>query len=86
LGNFVFDYFPGDPPEWTGWVVKLTFRPGQPVDLEMNSVKLDGSGIPHPVLEVDLLPNAYGSMPTAAAPAPPPQAEPAASGPSLPGK
>ena len=24
LGNFVFDYYPGDPPEWTGWVVKLT--------------------------------------------------------------
>jgi poly-gamma-glutamate synthesis protein (capsule biosynthesis protein) len=86
LGNFVFDYFPGDPPEWTGWVVKLTFRPGQPVDLEMHSVKLDGSGIPHPVLEADLLPNAYGSMPTAAAPDSPPQAEPAASGPSLPGK
>jgi hypothetical protein len=86
LGNFVFDYFPGDPPEWTGWVVKLTFRPGQPVDLDMNSVKLDGSGIPHPVLEADLLPNAYGSMPTAAAPDSPPQAEPAASGPSLPGK
>ena len=70
LGNFVFDYFPGDPPEWTGWVVKLTFRPGQPVDLEMNSVKLDGAGIPHPVVEEDLLPNAYGSMPTAAASAP----------------
>ncbi len=65
LGNFVFDYFPGDPPEWTGWVVKLTFRPGQPVDLAMHSVKLDASGIPHPVVEVDLLPSAYGSMPTA---------------------
>ena len=65
LGNFVFDYFPGDPPEWTGWVAKLTFRPGQPVDLAMHSVKLDASGIPHPVVEVDLLPSAYGSMPTA---------------------
>jgi poly-gamma-glutamate capsule biosynthesis protein CapA/YwtB (metallophosphatase superfamily) len=65
LGNFVFDYFPSDPPEWTGWVVKLTFRPGQPVDLEMHSVKLDSAGIPHPVVEEDLLPNAYGSMPTA---------------------
>jgi hypothetical protein len=86
LGNFVFDYFPGDPPEWTGWVVKLTFRTGQPVDLEMHSVKLDGSGIPHPVLEADLLPNAYGSMPTAAAPDSTPQTEPAASGPSLRGK
>lgn len=69
LGNFVFDYFPGDPPEWTGWVVKLTFRPGQPVDLKMHSVKLDGSGIPHVIVEEDLLPNAYGSMPTAEPPA-----------------
>lgn len=66
LGNFVFDYFPGDPPEWTGWVVKLTLRPDQPVELEMHSVKLDGTGIPHPVVEEDLPPNAYGSMPTAA--------------------
>ncbi len=86
LGNFVFDYFPGDPPEWTGWVVKLTFRPGQPVDLTMHSVKLDASGIPHPVVEADLLPNAYGSMPTAEPPHSPGQPEPATSGPSLPGK
>ena len=68
LGNFVFDYFPGDPPEWTGWVVKLTFRTGQPVDLEMHSVKLDSSGIPHAIVEEDLLPTASGSMPTAAPP------------------
>ena len=86
LGNFVFDYFPGDPPEWTGWVVKLTFRPGQPVDLAMHSVKLDASGIPHPVVEVDLLPNAYGSMPTAEPPHSPGQPEPATSVPSLPSK
>jgi len=69
LGNFVFDYFPDDPAEWTGWVVKLTLRPGQPVDLEMRSVKLDAAGLPHPVVEEDLLPNASGSMPTAAPPA-----------------
>jgi poly-gamma-glutamate capsule biosynthesis protein CapA/YwtB (metallophosphatase superfamily) len=86
LGNFVFDYFPGDPPEWTGWVVKLTFRSGQPVDLAMHSVKLDGSGIPHAIVEEDLLPNAYGSMPTAAPALSTGQASPDASGPSLPGK
>ena len=86
LGNFVFDYFPGDPPEWTGWVAKLTFRPGQPVDLAMHSVKLDASGIPHPVVEVDLLPNAYGSMPTAEPPHAPGQPETATSAPSPPGK
>jgi hypothetical protein len=70
----------------TGWVVKLTFRTGQPVDLAMQSVKLNGSGIPHPVIEMDLLPNAYGSMPTAAAADSPPQDEPHAGVPSLPGK
>jgi len=86
LGNFVFDYFPGDPPEWTGWVVKLTFRPGLPVDLAMHSVRLDGSGIPHAIVEEDLLPNAYGSMPTAEPPGLLQQAEPDATVPSLPGK
>jgi len=82
LGNFVFDYFPSDPPEWTGWVVKLVFRPGQPVDLGMHSVKLDSAGIPHPVVAEDLPPNAYGSMPTAEHPLSTTQAEPAATTPS----
>ncbi|MCE9631314.1 MAG: CapA family protein [Planctomycetia bacterium] len=49
LGNFVFDYYPVDPPEWTGWVAKLTFRKGQPVDLETRAVLLDPAGIPQPV-------------------------------------
>ena len=52
----------------------------------MTSVTLDGSGIPHPVLEEDLLPNAYGSMPTAATAISTGQATPDASGPSVPGK
>ena len=47
LGNFVFDYFPYDPPVWKGWMVKLTFaqtaaRPG----LEIIPVELDPAGIP----------------------------------------
>ena len=25
LGNFVFDYYPGDPPVWHGWVAELAF-------------------------------------------------------------
>jgi poly-gamma-glutamate synthesis protein (capsule biosynthesis protein) len=86
LGNFVFDYFPDDPPEWTGWVVKLVFRPGQPVDLTMHSVKLDSSGIPHPVVEQDILPNAYGSMPTAEPPLSTGPAAAAATEQTLPGK
>ena len=51
LGNFVFDYYPVDPPEWTGWVAKLTFRKDRPVDLETRAVVLDAAGIPKPVVE-----------------------------------
>lgn len=50
LGNFVFDYYPCDPPEWTGWVAKLTFAKGRPVDLETRAVVLDAAGIPRPVI------------------------------------
>lgn len=49
LGNFVFDYYPVDPPEWTGWVAKLTFGKERPVDLETRAVVLDAAGIPRPV-------------------------------------
>lgn len=51
LGNFVFDYFPEDPEEWTGWAVRLTFSKGDsnPVDLETFAVTLDSAGIPRPV-------------------------------------
>lgn len=51
LGNFVFDYYPVDPPEWTGWVVKLTFATGQPVAMETKSVVLDAAGLPRPAAE-----------------------------------
>jgi len=47
LGNFVFDYFPTDPPVWKGWIVKLTFgKTGRPL-LERTDVELDPAGIPH---------------------------------------
>ena len=49
LGNFVFDYYPVDPPEWTGWVARLSFTKGQPVDLQTRAVVLDAAGIPKPV-------------------------------------
>jgi len=49
LGNFVFDYYPVDPPEWTGWVVTLTFTPGKPVAMETRTVVLDAAGLPRPV-------------------------------------
>jgi poly-gamma-glutamate synthesis protein (capsule biosynthesis protein) len=49
LGNFVFDYDPADPPEFTGWVAKLTFRKDRPVDLVTRAVVIDPAGIPRPV-------------------------------------
>ncbi|MBM4021627.1 MAG: CapA family protein [Planctomycetes bacterium] len=48
LGNFVFDYYPVDPPEWTGWVATLTFAKGQPVALDTHAVVLDAAGLPRP--------------------------------------
>jgi poly-gamma-glutamate capsule biosynthesis protein CapA/YwtB (metallophosphatase superfamily) len=50
LGNFVFDYYPCDPPEWTGWVVKLTAAKGEPVAVETRAVVLDAAGLPKPVV------------------------------------
>jgi poly-gamma-glutamate synthesis protein (capsule biosynthesis protein) len=47
LGNFVFDYFPGDPLVWTGWLVRLTFSKSAAPELETFVVELDRSGIPH---------------------------------------
>jgi poly-gamma-glutamate capsule biosynthesis protein CapA/YwtB (metallophosphatase superfamily) len=47
LGNLVFDYFPLDPPVWTGWVVRLEFDAKGGVALETFAVKLDPAGIPH---------------------------------------
>jgi poly-gamma-glutamate synthesis protein (capsule biosynthesis protein) len=53
LGNFAFDYYPVDPPEWTGWVATLTFRAGKPVDLRTRAVVLDAAGLPRPADEDD---------------------------------
>jgi poly-gamma-glutamate synthesis protein (capsule biosynthesis protein) len=49
LGNFVFDYFPNDPPVWKGWMVKLTFGPSGRPQLKKTDVELDPVGIPHPI-------------------------------------
>jgi poly-gamma-glutamate capsule biosynthesis protein CapA/YwtB (metallophosphatase superfamily) len=48
LGNFAFDYFPPDPPEWTGWVATLLLSKAGAVDLQIRSVTLDPTGCPHP--------------------------------------
>jgi hypothetical protein len=48
LGNFVFDYYPVDPPEWIGWIVVLVIDSKGNVELELKSVTLDAAGCPHP--------------------------------------
>jgi len=52
LGNFVFDYFPVDPPVFPGWVVKLTFSRSAGVGMETYVLEIDKAGIPHLVPEV----------------------------------
>lgn len=47
LGNFLFDYFPEDPPVWTGLVLRLTFVKDGPPRLEQLRVELDAAGVPH---------------------------------------
>jgi poly-gamma-glutamate synthesis protein (capsule biosynthesis protein) len=47
LGNFVFDYYPDDPPVWRGWMARLTFhKTGRP-GLDLIPVEIDKAGIPH---------------------------------------
>jgi poly-gamma-glutamate synthesis protein (capsule biosynthesis protein) len=47
LGNFVFDYYPNDPPVWKGWIVKLIFGKTERPALDIIPVELDAAGIPH---------------------------------------
>jgi formylglycine-generating enzyme len=47
LGNFVFDYYPADPPVWTGWIARLTFRRSAPPELETFVIQIDKTGLPH---------------------------------------
>ncbi len=51
LGNFVFDYYPVDPPVWHGWAVKLSITKGKPIDVETRTVVLDKEGLPSPLHE-----------------------------------
>ncbi len=52
LGNFVFDYFAGDPEVNVGWVAILGFPAGGhgPADLEIVPVRMDPAGVPAPVV------------------------------------
>ena len=47
LGNFVFDYFPGDPALWTGWMARLTLGGTERTKLELITVEMDPAGVPH---------------------------------------
>ena len=60
LGNFVFDYYPGDPAIWTGWLAQFTVRRSGEVDLETFVLEIDPAGIPH------LLPAPVKSAPATA--------------------
>lgn len=51
LGNFVFDYFPGDPPEWIGWLATLSVHRNGQIDLETTAFRIDPVGIPRIIKE-----------------------------------
>lgn len=50
LGNFVFDYFAGDPEVNVGWVAILEFPVEGPTALEIVPVRMDPAGVPEPVV------------------------------------
>jgi poly-gamma-glutamate capsule biosynthesis protein CapA/YwtB (metallophosphatase superfamily) len=50
LGNFLFDYFPDDPPVFYGWVARLVIDEKDSVRLRLDTVVLDLAGVPYPVL------------------------------------
>jgi poly-gamma-glutamate synthesis protein (capsule biosynthesis protein) len=47
LGNFVFDYFPHDPPVWTSYILQLTLSKGNAPVLSTTELTLDAAGVPH---------------------------------------
>ena len=49
LGNFVFDYYPVDPPVWYGWAIRLSIPREGPIEWETITVELDPRGLPHPL-------------------------------------
>ena len=71
LGNFVFDYFPYDPPVWKGWMAKLTFGRGTRPALDIIPVELDPAGLPHLTADGNRSatpqPSSSGSAPSARA-------------------
>jgi poly-gamma-glutamate synthesis protein (capsule biosynthesis protein) len=46
LGNFVFDYFPWDPPLWTSYILQLEYSDGKRPNLVTVPIELDAAGVP----------------------------------------
>jgi poly-gamma-glutamate capsule biosynthesis protein CapA/YwtB (metallophosphatase superfamily) len=47
LGNYMFDYYPTDPPLWTGWMARVTLGAPEGVGLELFHIEIDPAGVPH---------------------------------------
>jgi len=45
LGNFLFDYYPTDPPVWEAWIARLTLA--DKIGLEIIPIEMDPAGIAH---------------------------------------
>jgi poly-gamma-glutamate synthesis protein (capsule biosynthesis protein) len=53
LGNFVFNYFPYDPPAYFGWIVRLTIGKDGAIEMKTNVVKIEPTGLPRLVTAKD---------------------------------
>ena len=51
LGNFVFNYFPYDPPVYFGWIVRLTIGKDGAIEMKTDVVKIEPTGLPTLVAE-----------------------------------
>ena len=53
LGNFVFNYYPHDPPAYFGWIVRLTIGKDGRVEMKTKAVKIEPTGLPRFVTQDD---------------------------------
>ncbi|MEI8373766.1 MAG: CapA family protein [Planctomycetota bacterium] len=53
LGNFVFNYYPYDPPTYFGWIVRLTIGKAGDIEMKTTVVKIEPTGLPRLVTEKD---------------------------------
>ncbi len=55
LGNFVFNYYPHDPPAYFGWIVRLTIDKDGRVEMKTTAVKIEPTGLPRFVTQDDTI-------------------------------